>query len=321
MTSVAGPAYPEITPYRTGFANVGHGHRVYWEECGNPSGKPVLILHGGPGAGCTPNNRRYYDPDFYRVVLFDQRNCGRSTPHASEPNVDLSTNTTSHLIADIEFLRNMLGVDRWIIQGASWGSVLALAYAETHPHRVKTLILLSLGTGRRLETDLLTVGLSPLFPEAWQQLAQFADEHTSEGPITERYNRLLFDKDPDVCAEAARRWCAWESAILPTAKTPSPRFESAEFRLAFARIVTHYWSNGSWLEEGAIIANASILAPIPGYILQGRLDLSNLSGAPWQLAAAWPGCQLEFVDEAGHEGSTSFSARLRALTDQLRLSS
>jgi proline iminopeptidase len=210
----------------------------------------------------------------------------------------------------------VLGIERWLVKGASWGSVLALAYAESFPERVSELILISMGTGRRMETDLLTVGLSPLFPEAWDRFSSFANQATKGETLIEKYHRLLFDDDPSVRKHAAREWCAWETAILPTAKAPSPRFESAEFRLAFARIVTHYWINGSWLEEGQLLANASRLASIPGVILQGRLDLSNLSGSPWQLAARWPAGELIFIEDAGHEGNKTFSEVLLEATDR-----
>jgi proline iminopeptidase len=303
--------FPEIEPYRTGFAEVGDGHQIYWEECGNPNGKPALVLHGGPGSGCSTNNRRYFDPSAYRVVLFDQRNCGRSKPHASEPRIDLSTNTTHHLVSDIDFLREMLGIERWLVKGASWGSVLALAYAEAFPSRVSELVLISVGSGRRAETDLLTYGLGRMFPSAWAELAEFASR--AEGAnVLEQMNKLLLDSDPAICEAAAKHWIAWEMAMLPTASGPGPRFASASYRLAFARIVTHYWANGSWLREGQVLEEAGRLAGIPGCILQGRLDLSNLSGTPWQLAARWPESELVFIEDSGHEGSPTFGDVLLA---------
>ncbi|HEY3782098.1 MAG TPA: prolyl aminopeptidase [Fimbriimonadaceae bacterium] len=305
--------YPPIEPFNSGFLETGDGHRVYWEECGNPDGIPALILHGGPGSGCTPNQRRNFDPTKYRIVLFDQRNCGRSLPHASEADVDLSSNTTHHLIQDIETLRRQLKVDKWLIWGASWGSVLALAYAEQHPEHVSGLILMVMGTGRRMETRLMTEGFAPLFPEAWSQFSKFTERAKTEGSIIERYNELFFDSDPAIRFQAAQNWCDWETAIVPTGK-PSPRFESPEYRLCFARIVTHYWKYGSWLEENQILNNADKLVGIPGFILQGRLDLSNLSGSPWELVARWPDCELEFF-ESGHEGNQAMIDRLIAVTD------
>ena len=306
--------YPEIKPYRTGFADAGGAHRIYFEESGNPNGKPAMVLHGGPGSGCSDGNRRYFDPEAYRIILMDQRNCGRSLPHACEHNIDLSENTTHHLVNDLELVRKELGVEQWLIQGASWGSVLALVYAERFPERVSDLILLSIGTGRRSETDLMTTGLGRIFPEAWEEFASFAG---SAERIIDRYAALLFDPDPAVCATAARHWCDWETAILPTTPGPSPRFEDPGFRLAFARIVTHYWRNGLWLEEGQVLRDAERLRGISGVILQGRLDLSNLSGSPWELAEKW-GAELLFIESAGHEGNQEFRERLLDALDAAR---
>ena len=310
--------FPEIEPYASGHLDVGEGHSIYWETCGNPRGKPVVVLHGGPGSGCTTNNRRYFDPAVYRIVLFDQRNCGRSKPHASELTVDLSANTTWHLVKDIERLRDYLGIERWLVKGASWGSVLALAYAEAHPPRLTEMILVGAAAGRRSETDLLTYGLGRMFPRAWGRFAGFANRTPGEDHIIAKYNRLLFDSDPKVAEEAARHWIEWETAILPTAQTISPRFESPEYRLAFARLVTHYWSNGSWLDEGQLVRNADKLAGIPGVILQGRLDLGNLSGTPWELAGAWLGSELIFIEDSGHEGSKTYSEALLDYTKRFK---
>lgn len=309
--------YPPIEPHRHGWLEVGDGHELYWEECGEPEGLPVLILHGGPGSGCTVNNRRYYDPDRYRIVLFDQRNCGRSRPHASLPDVDLSTNTTWHLIADMERLREHLGIERWALQGASWGATLALAYAETHPDRVTALILPSATTSRRLEIDLLTVGLGKMFPEAWGRLTDFANRNSEPGGVLDKMHALLFDPDPAMRFEAAERWCDWEMAMLPTAPARFPRFEDPSYRLAFARLVTHYWRHGCWLEEGILLANTDRIAHLPGIIIQGRLDLGNLSGTPWELAAKLPNVELAIVEEAGHEGGPTMGATLLAYTDRL----
>lgn len=293
--------YPEIEPYDQGMLDVGDGNLVYWEACGNPRGKPAVVLHGGPGSGCTPRTRRYFDPDAYRVVLFDQRNCGRSTPSAADPATDLSVNTTGHLLGDLELLRERLGIERWLVFGASWGSVLGLVYAERYPERVSELLLAGVATGRRSETDLLTRGLGRLFPEAWARFRDGVPDADRDGDLAEAYRRLLAHPDPAVRAKAARDWCDWEIAIVPTA-APDERFEPPEFRLAFARLVTHYWAHGSWLEEGVVLREAGRLAGIPGVIVQGVLDFNNLLGTPWELAAAWPGCELVLVD-AGHDSS------------------
>jgi proline iminopeptidase len=307
--------YPEIEPYDHGMLDVGDGNAIYWETCGNPDGKPAVVLHGGPGSGCTPGARRLFDPTAYRIVLFDQRNCGRSRPHASEPSTDLDANTTDHLVADIERLRVHLGLDRWLVTGSSWGCVLGLVYAERHPERVTEMVLTGIATGRRAETDLLTRGLGHLFPDAWARFRDEAPESDRGGDLVAAYHRLLHDPDENVRFRAAKAWCDWETAMLPTSP-PLPRYESATFRMAFARIVTHYWHHGSWLGEGEVLARAGRLAGIPGVLVQGTLDLGNLLGTPWELARAWPGSELILIDDAGHDLGTSGSVDARvAATD------
>ncbi|GAB3441455.1 prolyl aminopeptidase [Actinophytocola sediminis] len=297
--------YPEIEPYEHGMLEVGGGNRVYWEQCGNPDGKPALVLHGGPGSGCTPGQRRWFDPERYRVVLLDQRNCGRSTPHAAEHSTSLTANTTQHLLADLESLRTTLGIERWLVFGGSWGSVLALAYAERFPARVSELVLFAVATGRQSEVDLLVRGLGQLFPEAWAAFRDAAglDEFTDDIPTG--FARRLNSPSPAEREAAARAWTAWEDAILPT-MPPSARYLDPRFRLGFARIVTHYWSNGHFLgEDGVLLAEAGRLADIPGVIVQGQLDLGNLAGTPWQLDHAWPAGQLIMIDDGAHETATT----------------
>ncbi|HEX2131048.1 MAG TPA: prolyl aminopeptidase [Actinophytocola sp.] len=293
--------FPEIEPYEHGMLDVGDGNLVYWEQCGNPDGKPAVVLHGGPGSGCTPRHRRWFDPARYRVVLLDQRNCGRSTPHASELSTDLATNTTPHLLADLELLRTTLGIDRWLVFGGSWGSVLGLAYAQAYPARVSELVLFALATGRQVEVDLLTRGLGSLFPEAWAAFRAGSDVDD----LPTGYARRLNSPSADERDAAARAWCAWEDAIVPT-MGPSARYRDPRFRVAFARIVTHYWSQGHFLgPDGVLLAEAGKLAGIPGVVVQGRLDLGNLAGAPWLLDHAWPDGRLHVVDEGAHETATS----------------
>jgi proline iminopeptidase len=294
--------YPEIEPYEQGLLDVGDGQRLYWEASGNPAGKPALVVHGGPGSGSHPGGRRYFDPDRYRVVLFDQRGCGRSTPNAGDPGVDLAVNTTAHLLADMERLRRHLGVERWLLFAASWGSVLSLAYAQRHPDRVSEMVLAGVATGRRAETDLLTRGLGRLFPAAWARFRDGVPAADRDGDLADAYARLLQDPDPAVHHQAARDWCDWETAIVPTSP-PHPRYQRPEFRLTFARLVTHYWRHGSWLEEGILLRQAGRLAGIPGTLIQGTLDLGNLLGTTWELAHAWPGSELVLVDDAGHDAA------------------
>jgi proline iminopeptidase len=308
--------YPEIEPYDHGYLNVGDGNAVYWEACGNPDGKPALVLHGGPGSGCTPGMRRYFDPAAYRIVLFDQRGCGRSKPHVSDPEVSLAANTTQHQLADIERLRRYLGVDRWLIRGASWGSVLALAYAEQYPGLVTGLVLSGVGTGRRSEVDLLTRGLGRLFPAAWARFRDGVPEADRDGKLAAAYSHLLNEGNEDVRTKAARDWCDWEEAIVPTSPRPDLRYADPKFALAFARLVSHYWSNDHFLDDGALLRRAARLERVPGIVVQGSLDLINLLGVPWQLAGAWPGCELVLIEETGHGGSITLDAAIVAATDK-----
>ncbi|RKN43861.1 prolyl aminopeptidase [Streptomyces hoynatensis] len=309
--------YPEIEPYAQGMLDVGDGNNVYWETCGSPTGKPVLVLHGGPGSGCTAGMRRFFDPAAYRIVLFDQRGCGRSTPHASDPATDMSVNTTAHLLADIELLRAHLGIERWQLFGGSWGAALGLRYAELHPERVTELVLLGLATGRRAETDLLTRGLGRYFPEAWERYRAPVPEAERDGDLTAAYDRLFNDQDPATRERAALAWVAWEETIDVTLEGHHPRYADPRFRTAFTRIVAHYWSKGSWLPEGIVLREAGNLAGIPGVIVQGSLDPGNLLGTPWQLTHAWPDCELVLIDEAGHSTTDDgMTEALIAATDR-----
>ncbi len=312
--------YPHLEPYDGGMLDVGDGHAVYWEACGNPAGTPALVLHGGPGSGCTPSHRRYFDPRVYRIVLLDQRGAGRSVPHASEPGIDLSTNTTAHLLADIEALRVHLGVQRWVVLGGSWGSTLALAYAQRHPHRVSGLVLYSIATTTAWEVDWITRGVGMFFPEAWQRFRAGVPEPDRDGPLVDAYHRLLMHPDPAVQERAARDWCDWEMAIIavhPTHK-PHPRYADARFRLGFARLVTHYWRHHGWLEDGTLLQHAGRLEGIPGIMIHGRLDIGGPPVTPWRLHQAWAGSDLWFVNEAGHSTSDPGMAdAIVAATDRL----
>jgi proline iminopeptidase len=312
--------YPEIDPYAHGMLDVGDGDLIYWETCGKPDGKPALVLHGGPGSGCTPGMRRYFDPATYRIVLFDQRNCGRSRPHASDPAVSLAANTTQHLVADIELLRAHLGIERWLLFGGSWGCALALAYAQQHTDRVTELIVTGTATARQAEVDLLTRGLGRLFPAAFARYNEGVPAGNRGGNLAAAYSRLLADADPAVRAKAAAGWCDWEEAMLPTSPH-NARYDDPAFRLCFARLVTHYWGHEHFLADGVLLAEAHRLGPVPGLIIQGSLDLINLLGTPWLLAAAWPGSELVLIDDAGHGGSAELTAAIVAGTDRFAASS
>ena len=292
----------------------GDGNLVYWETCGNPRGKPAVVLHGGPGSGCTEWHRRLFDPAVYRIVLLDQRGCGRSRPHASAPDSGLASNNTANLIKDIELLRQHLHVDRWLVVGGSWGSTLALAYAETYPDRVTEMILFGVTTGRRSEFDwTFRGGLAVLFPEQWERLRAGVPAAERDGDIVEAYHRLLNDPDPAVRRRAAEAWCMWESATpaWPPAAGLAERFTRPDFAMAFARIVTHYVRHNAWLEEGRLRRDADALAAIPGILVNGRFDFQAPIANAWELNRAWPRAELVIVEDAGHAANTP------ALTEEL----
>ena len=287
---------------------VADGNRVYWESCGNPRGKPAVVLHGGPGSGCTPWHRRLFDPTKYRVVLFDQRNCGRSTPHASDPDTDLASNNTANLVADIERIRLHLGIERWLVIGGSWGSTLALSYAESYPNRVTEVILFGVTTGRHKEFDWsFRGGLADLFPEQWQRLRDAVPAALRDGDIIEAYCALLNDPDASIREQAALAWCTWESATpaWPPTNSLSPRFRDPAFRMAFARIVTHYVRHYAWLEDGSLLRGIGAIANIPGIMVNGRFDLQAPIGWAWNLKRVWPRSKLVIVDDAGHDASNA----------------
>jgi proline iminopeptidase len=298
--------YPEIEPYAHGLLDVGGGHHIYWETCGNPRGKPAVVVHGGPGSGCTSWHRRLFDPSAYRVVLFDQRNCGRSTPHASAADTDLASNTTAHLIADMERLREHLHIARWLVFGGSWGSTLALAYAEQHPARVTELILFGVTTGRHVEFDwLFRGGVAILFPEEWERLRAALPLSEREGDVVAAYYRLLNDADMAVRQRAAEAWCLWESATpaWPPTTGLAKRFTNPAYALAFARIVTHYVHHYAWLEDESLLRGAGALAGTPGILVNGRFDFQAPIANAWALRRVWPRAELVIVDDAGHNAS------------------
>jgi proline iminopeptidase len=294
--------YPEIEPLETGMLDVGDGQHIYWEVSGSREGRPVVFLHGGPGAGTTPEHRRLFDPERYRIVLFDQRGCGLSIPHASEPDADLSANTTWHLVADMERLRNHLGIDRWQVFGGSWGSALALAYAQTHPERVTELVLRGIFTLRRQELDwFYEGGAAAVYPDLWEEFLAPVPA-LERAHLIEAYGRLLKDPDPEVHQPAAIAWSRWESStitLLPQADTIA-RFTAPEYATAFARIENHYFRHGGWWEEGQLIRDAPRLAGIPAVIVQGRYDMCTPPMTAWDLHNAWPEAEFHLIADAGH---------------------
>ncbi|MFD8972027.1 MULTISPECIES: prolyl aminopeptidase [unclassified Streptomyces] len=292
--------HPVTAPYDQGLLDVGDGNLIHWEVSGNPAGRPALVVHGGPGSGSSPHNRRFFDPAAYRVVLFDQRGCGRSTPHASDPAADMSVNTTAHLVADMERLREHLGIDRWLLYGGSWGSTLILAYAEAYPERVTEIVIAAVTTTRRSETAWLYEGVGRFFPEAHERFRAGAGH--AEDPVG-AYAALMNHPDRAVREKAAADWCAWEDAVLSPEGMGTPYTDRVDdTRLGFVRICSHYFAHGAWLAEGALIRDAHRLAGIPGVLIHGRLDMGGPLGTAWELARAWPDARLHVVESAGHLG-------------------
>jgi proline iminopeptidase len=310
--------YPPIEPYADGMLDVGDGNHVYWEACGNPVGKPAVLVHGGPGSGSSPGMRRGFDPARYRAVLFDQRGSGRSTPHASQPGTDMRFNTTEHLIGDMERLREHLGIEGWLVTGGSWGSTLALAYAERHPRRVTEIVLISVTTSRRSEIDWLYRGAARFFPEAWERFRAGVPENERDGDLVAAYARLMEHPELGARERAAAAWCEWEDTVLSLEPEGSPRPFSDRpdaALLAFVRICSHYFAHGAWLEEGVLLRDADRLAGIPGVLIHGRQDISCPVDTAWQLAQAWPDATLHVVDGAGHQATGESRGRLLEALD------
>jgi proline iminopeptidase len=301
-----------------GMLEVGDGQRLHWEMVGSPDGQPAVALHGGPGSGTSPLYASLFDLTRYRVVLFDQRGCGRSEPHAGDPATPLTANTTAHLLEDIERLREHLGIDTWVVLGLSWGSTLGLAYAQRHRERVSALVLGMVVTGGRREVAWITRDMGRFVPEAWERFLGGVPERDRDGDLADAYARLLESDDPDVREQAARDWCAWEDthvAVLDGTPAP-PLFDDPRERLAFARLVTHYWRHACFLDDWQLLRDADRLAGLPGTLVHGRLDLSSPLDVPWQLHRRWPGSELVIVEEGRHAGGHGMREALRAATDR-----
>jgi proline iminopeptidase len=290
--------YPEIEPYRTGRLRVSDLHEIYFEESGNPEGKPAVFVHGGPGGGTEPKQRRFFDPEAYRIILFDQRGCGKSTPYAS-----LDENTTFHLIADMESIRERLEIDRWLVFGGSWGSTLSLAYAERHPDRVTELVLRGIFLLRKQEIDwFYQRGAGALFPDAWEgYLAPIPAEE--RGNLLAAYHKRLTSPDPEVRSAAARAWSVWEgrtSCLLPNAELIA-KTAGDEFAVAFARIECHYFVNGGFFaKDSQLLDEVGRIRHIPTVIVQGRYDVVCPAESAWALHRAFPEADLRIVPDAGH---------------------
>jgi proline iminopeptidase len=313
--------YPPLQPHDSGLLDVGEGNLVYWEVCGNPTGKPAVVVHGGPGSGVAPMSRRHFDPDAYRIVLFDQRGAGRSVPHINSLDADLSVNTTWHLVADMDRLRAHLDIGKWLLFGGSWGATLALAYAERHPERVSEIVLRGVFTARRTELDwIYNGGAAQLFPERWDDFLEPIPEDRRDDPLA-AYTDLIRDPDPDVREQAAVAWSGWEGSIVSLVPQDRYRedYRQSSFALTFARIALHYFSHDAWLEDGQLIRDAGKLAGIPGRIVQGRYDAVCPPSTAYELHRAWRGSQLILVNGAGHAvGDPGILRQLREGTDEFR---
>jgi proline iminopeptidase len=289
--------YPEIEAFESGYLDTGDGHSVYWERSGTKGAKPAVFLHGGPGGTISPNHRRLFDPALYDVMLFDQRGCGKSTPNAS-----LDNNTTWHLVADIERLREKMGVEKWQVFGGSWGSTLALAYAEKYPERVTELVLRGIYMCTRPELEwFYQFGVSEMFPDKWEKFVEPI-------PVEERhdmmaaYHRLLTGTDHEKQIEAAVAWSSFEGQVITLLPEPatSDHFLDPEFALAFARIENNYFVNGCWFDEGQLLRDAHKLQDIPGTIVHGRYDMPCPAKYAWVLHKAWPKAEFKLIEGAGH---------------------
>jgi proline iminopeptidase len=307
--------FPPIEPYATGLLRVEAPHVLYWEQSGNPHGTPVAFLHGGPGAGATPTHRRFFDPQHYRIIIFDQRGAGRSTPLGS-----LADNTTAHLVVDMEALRRHLGIERWVLFGGSWGSTLALAYAEAHPERCLGLVLRGVFLCRRAEVDWFLYGIRTVFPEAWRAFSGFLPE-SERTDLLEAYHRRLTNPDPAVHMPAARAWSTYEGAcstLLPSPDTVAA-FGEDRMALGLARIEAHYFRKNVVAPKDDLVRRIDAIRRLPAIIVQGRYDMVCPIASADELARAWPEAEYVIVPDAGHSAmEPGIRARLIAATEKLR---
>ena len=313
--------YPVTEPFDSGVLPAAGGHEIYWERVGDPGGKPAVVLHGGPGSGAPPFWRSYFDPGRYCVTLFDQRGCGRSRPLASKPDIDLSTITTQHLIHDIEELRVLHGVERWLVFGGSWGSTLALAYAVECPSRVSELVLWGVTTTTPHEVSWLTWTMGEVYPEAFAELLALVPGLERGGNVAASYNKLLMSGDPELRERAARAWCDWEDrlATLNGPPRPSSRYADPAFRLGFARLVTHFFGHHGFLPPDGISGRISSIGDVPAVFVRGRLDIASPLGVCWRLAQQLPLSTMHVVEDEDHGGASVTSELLVQATDRFAL--
>jgi len=312
--SAAAYLYPPITPFDQQMLDVGDGHRIYVEQSGNPDGVPVVVLHGGPGGGCSPSMRRYFDPNNFRIILFDQRGCGRSRPHAS-----IKGNTTWHLIRDIEQIRQVLDIDRWVVFGGSWGATLGLLYGQTHAERALHLVLRGVFLMTQAELDwFYGGGAGKFWPDVWKQFTDLVPANEQDDLIT-AYNQRLFSGDLAVETRYARAWTTWENSLASISSDGFAGDSPSEYARAFARLENHYFTNAGFLEEdGQILRDMGKLAGVPGSIVQGRYDMICPPVSAQRIHDLWPGSALKFIPRAGHALSEpGISAELVRVTDML----
>lgn len=296
--------FPASEPYDAGLLDVGDGQHLWWSASGHPDGKTAVVLHGGPGQGSRPGHRQWFDPARYRIVQFDQRGCGRSTPRVSDLRTTMAANTTAHLIGDMEVLREHIGAEQWLVAGGSWGVTLALAYAERHPERVTELALIAVTMTRPQDVHWLYHEAGRFFPEQWQRFRDFLPAADRDGDLVVAYDRILNGDAPDDMREAAAAaWCEWEDAVVSLEEgwRPNPAWQDRDHRVAFARLCAHYFSHAAWLGPTELLDNASRLHGIPGVLTHGHFDISGPPDVPWLLAQAWPDAELHLV-RAGHAG-------------------
>jgi len=306
--------FPPIEPFKTGHLQVDNSHSIYWEASGNPSGKPAIFLHGGPGAGGLKGYRKMFDPEKYLILYLDQRGCGNSRPLAHESR-DLSSNHTQALIGDIETLREHLGIKQWLVTGGSWGTTLAFAYAQAHTQRVTGLVLSSITTTSKEEVQWITEDVGALFPQQWDEFAAVVKDFKGER-LVDRYYQAITSVDPGVRAMAAEAWCKWEDthvSLDPNWKL-SLSIADAGFKLLFATLVIHYWKHAGFLSDTPILDRMSILAKIPGVLLHGRYDVSSPLRTAWELHKRWPGSRLVVIESEGHGGPQMSEEMCRAIS-------
>lgn len=303
--------FPPIAPFASGYLPVGDGNEIYWETSGNPKGKPALHVHGGPGSGMGEGYRRRFDPAQFLIVGFEQRGCGRSSPLAIDALDRLATNTTDALIADMEALREHLGIERWLLAGLSWGTTLALAYAQAHPERVSELLLFAVTTTSASEVAWITEEMGRIFPEEWERFEAASGRQPGQRVIDAYYERIT-DPDPAVREAAARAWCRWEDThISLLSNTTDSMFDDLAFSKVFATLVIHYWKHAGFPRNGGILANMDRIAHIPGVLIHGRADISSPLITAWQVHKAWPSSELTIFTE-GHGGDEMIDELVRA---------